>query len=263
MVSKLRRIIRDRRVLILLVAVLIAFIAINPNPWREGVTIRNVEQGSAADLIGMKSGQDIIAIDNQLVKSVADYARLTSNLQANDTVVIETEKNFFKLTVPLLEAANDSQQAAKNTLGLTVAKKPKTNIKTGLDLQGGTRVLLQPEEKISDVDLELLIENMNRRLNLFGLSDVIVRDASDFSGQQYIMVEIAGVNEEEVKELVSKQGKFEAKVGNVSVFKGTDVIDVCRSAQCSGIDYQAGGCQQFAASEWVCPFFFSITLSQE
>ncbi|MCH7688555.1 MAG: hypothetical protein IH899_18055 [Planctomycetes bacterium] len=123
--------------------------------------------------------------------------------------------------------------------------------------------MLQPQERLSEEDLGLLIENMNRRLNLFGLSDVTVRDASDFSGVQYIMVEVAGVNENEVKDLISKQGKFEATVGNVSVFKGPDVIDVCRSATCSGIDFQAGGCQQLAPADWVCPFFFSITLSRE
>jgi len=47
------------------------------------------------------------------------------------------------------------------------------------------------------------------------------------------------------------------------VFKGNDVVDVCRSAQCSGIDYRAGGCQQLGPSDWACPFFFSISLSQE
>lgn len=289
--SKLKRIVKDIRVLVLLAFIIIAFIALNPNPWREGISIKSVEKGSVADDAGIKAGSHVIAVGNEKVSTVEDFLRLTSGLNVNDTVFIETDSAFYKLTVrpeikvvvlPELEdvnvtelvngtEANKTVQANKTMtetigvadIGITVAKRQKTNLKTGLDLQGGSRVLLEPEEKLSKTDLALLIENMNRRLNIFGLSDVTVRDASDLSGHQYIMVEVAGVNEKEVKDLISRQGKFEAKVGNTSVFKGNDIIDVCRSAQCSGIDFRSGGCQQASPGEIACPFYFSITLSQE
>jgi len=287
MASKLRSIMMDKRTIILIIAIVVAFMAINPNPWRTGLTIKSVEKGSAADLFGIEPGENIVSVDNQDVNTMEEFILLTTNLDVNDTVLIETEKAFRKLTIqpelrtivlPEMEEKNITKDNVTEVvfvnktrqevigaadLGITVAERSKTNIRTGLDLQGGTRVLLQPQEKISEDDLEILIENMNRRLNLFGLSDVTVRDASDFSGQQYIMVEVAGVNEQEVKDLISRQGKFEAKVGNVSVFKGNDIVDVCRGAQCSGIDYHTGGCQQFGVSEWGCPFFFSISLSKE
>ena len=47
-----------------------------------------------------------------------------------------------------------------------------------------------------------------------------IKSAGDLSGNQYILVEIAGANEEEVKDLLASQGKFEAKVGNTTVFTG-------------------------------------------
>ncbi len=289
--SKFKRILKDWRVIIVLISIVIALIALNPNPWREGISIKSVDKGSAADIAGVKAGSHIIAIDNEAVSTVGDFARLTYNLSVNDTVFIETDNAFYKLTVrpelleivlpeleekivtetkngtevnrTVLENKTITKEVGVADIGIAVAKRGKTNIKTGLDLQGGSRVMLEPEEKLSKTDLTLLIENMNRRLNIFGLSDVTVRDASDLSGHQYIMVEVAGVNEKEVKELISKQGKFEAKVGNVSVFKGNDIIDVCRSAQCSGIDFRSGGCRRAEASEVVCPFYFTITLSQE
>src|SRR3989338_2960054 len=283
MKSKLRCIATDKRVLILIIAIVIAAIAINPNPWRTGVTIKSVEKGSAADLFGVRPGEQIMAIDSNNVKTLEDFVMLTKNLEVNDTLLIETKTAFYKLTVqpelrniilPELEEKNAGNKTVlvnktrqevigAADLGITAAERSKTNIKTGLDLQGGTRVLLQPQEKVSETDLELLIENMNRRLNLFGLSDVTVRDASDFAGQQYIMVEVAALNEDELKDLIARQGKFEAKIANATVFRGTDILDVCRSAECSGLDYRAGGCQPSSPSEWFCPFFFSITLSQE
>jgi preprotein translocase subunit SecD len=90
-----------------------------------------------------------------------------------------------------------------------------------------------------------------------------VRSASDLEGNQFIIVEVAGANEEEVQELLAKQGKFEAKIGNETVFLGgQDITYVCRTAQCSGIDPQYG-CRQVAADQMSCRFRFSITLSQE
>ncbi|MBU1704020.1 MAG: hypothetical protein KJ922_01520, partial [Nanoarchaeota archaeon] len=111
-------------------------------------------------------------------------------------------------------------------------------------------------------DMDTLIENMKERLNVYGLSDLVIRSAEDLSGNQFILVEIAGANEEEVKELLAKQGKFEAKIGNETVFSGgnRDIPYVCRSADCSGID-PSYGCGQ-AGEGYMCRFRFSITLAQ-
>ncbi|MBW2997271.1 hypothetical protein KY349_02950 [Candidatus Woesearchaeota archaeon] len=148
-------------------------------------------------------------------------------------------------------------------IGLSVYDAPTTNIRKGLDLQGGTRVLLQPENKVASEDMDVVIENLKERLNVFGLSDVVVREASDLEGNQYVLIEIAGANQEEVRDLISKQGKFEAKVGNVTVFRGgNDVTYVCRSADCSGIDPQRG-CGQSGPNQWSCAFRFTISLSPE
>jgi preprotein translocase subunit SecD len=123
-------------------------------------------------------------------------------------------------------------------------------------------VLLQPEEVLPENTMDILLENMKERLNVYGLSDIVVREAGDLSGNQYILVEMPGVNEDEVQELLSRQGKFEAKVSNQTVFiGGQDITYVCRSADCSGIDATAG-CGR-AADGWFCRFRFSIAISQE
>jgi preprotein translocase subunit SecD len=72
-----------------------------------------------------------------------------------------------------------------------------------------------------------------------------------------------GVNEEEVRDLLSKQGKFEARIKNQTVFiGGKDITYVCKSADCSGIDPRAG-CGRAGGDTWFCRFRFSIALSQE
>ena len=110
-------------------------------------------------------------------------------------------------------------------LGITVYDAPKSNILLGLDLQGGTRVVLQPDEKLSKEDMETLVDNLEERINLLGLSDVIIKSAQDLSGSQFIVIEIAGANEKDVENILAKQGKFEAKIGNKTVFKGGKEVD--------------------------------------
>ena len=109
----------------------------------------------------------------------------------------------------------------------------------------------------------MTIDSLKQRLNVYGLSDIVVRSASDLSGEKFILIEIAGVTEQEVKDLLSKQGKFEAMIGNETVFQGgkNDITYVCRSADCSGID-PSRGC--FSTGDgYGCSFFFSITLAPE
>jgi len=293
MANKFKRIIKDPRVIIVMIVVLISIWAtgIPFTLGRTGVVVHSVDQGSAAYNAGMRGGQSgetILAINGNNVASLSDYASTISSLEINQTVAIETNRGYYRLvvqpqtvteTLPELENKTVAINATANTtllvnktievitgpapLGIGVASAPTTNLKLGLDLQGGARVVLQPETKLAPADMQLLISNMNRRLNIFGLSDVVVRDASDISGNNFIVVEVAGANENDVRQLVSQQGKFEAKIANQTVFTGGELTDVCKAATCSGIDFNQGGCAQSGSSQWSCRFYFTITLSQQ
>ncbi len=308
---RVKKVFTNLRVIILIVALVLAVLAIHPSPGTEGIAIRGVHKDSAALKAGIQSPSPtsspmsrevILSIDNMPVRSVEDYARIEQGLDINQTVTIKTTKGFYRLraealteeitlnetetvtinetieveeevdgtvmtvnkTVPTTATRNKTRTIITGVapLGLSVYPAPTSNIRQGLDLQGGTRVVLKPETDISDEDMELLLANMNERLNVFGLSDVVVRKTKDLSGRQYILVEIAGANEEEVRDLLARQGKFEARIGNDTLFRGgSDITYVCRSADCSGIDPFAG-CQQVADGV-LCRFRFSISLAPE
>ena len=200
---------------------------------------------------------ETIVLNETINKTITQEVNVTEII--NGTNVNKTINKTEVITVPktITNVYNDSID-----LGIRVYNAPTTNIRKGLDLQGGTRVLLEPEEKISTDDMEIVLSNIKQRLNVYGLSDIVVRTTADLSGNQYILIEIAGVNEEEVKELVARQGKFEAKIGDNIVFKGgNDIPYICRSADCSGIDPNTG-CSQ-TNGQWFCRFRFSISLSPE
>jgi len=312
---KIKKLITNWRVVLLIVFLAISLIAMHPT-LSKGVAIRNIVTNSSASIAGIQqpkpnvmpvSRERVISINNKPINSLEDYFAYASALTPNRAIQIKTTKGTYRLTTKekfetielneteekLIEelvqrnatingsvrlinetitkkvAVPKTTQTSMGTedIGLRVYEAPKTNIRKGLDLQGGTRVLLQPETKLSQSDVGVLIDNMKERLNVYGLSDLVIRDANDLppplgTGNQYIIVEIAGATEEEVKDLLARQGKFEAKVGNKTVFRGgNDIVYVARSANEAGIDPNAG-CNQ-ASSQWFCRFRFSITLSQE
>lgn len=260
---KIKKLITNWRVILLAVFIITSLVAIHPS-LSKGVAIRSVLTNSSANIAGIPqpkpnvqpvAREKILAINNKPVDNVESYYKHLSAIEPNRTITIKTTKANYRIT----KTGED--------IGLRVYEAPSTNIRKGLDLQGGTRVLLQPEVKLNSFDANVLIDNMKERLNVYGLSDLIVREANDLppplgTGNQYIVVEIAGATEEEVKDLLAKQGKFEAKIGNKTVFRGgNDIVYVARSANEAGIDPSAGCGQE--NSRWFCRFRFSITLSQE
>ncbi|MFA5141472.1 MAG: hypothetical protein WC471_00695 [Candidatus Woesearchaeota archaeon] len=310
--SKLNQIFKNARVIILIIAVILALVSINPDPFREGVAIRSIAANSSANFAGMANPnpaiapmarERIIEINSKPIANVEEYNAIVSALAINTSAKITTNLKTYYLIVqpnikttilPELEAkevtetvTDDITNVTSNVtktiyvnkikteilgpkeLGIEIYNAPTNNIKKGLDLQGGTRVLLAPEYQLSADNMTLLIDNLKQRLNVYGLSDIVVTQANDLptylggSGKQYVLIEIAGASKSEVTELLSKQGKFEAKVGDETVFiGGRDITFVCRDATCSGIDPQYG-CQQVSAGEAVCRFRFSIAMTPE
>ena len=269
--NQLKKLLKNWRIWVLVLAVVIGTVAISPRFGEQGIAIRGVERGSPADLAGMHSPvsgtkpvdrERIESINGQHISSLQDYLASVSDLQIGDTVSIQTSQGFYQLKVL---AGNETNVSGPAHLGLQVTGAASSNILKGLDIQGGTRVLLKPEEQLAKEDLDFIVQSLQQRLNVFGLSDVTVKPASDLSGGQFILVEIAGVNENEVRELITQQGKFEAKIQNKTVFSGgRDIVRVCRTSQgeCFAGISPRQGCQE-GGDGWICAFEFGIVLSPD
>ncbi|MEM4336784.1 MAG: hypothetical protein QXG86_02150 [Candidatus Woesearchaeota archaeon] len=241
----------------------------------------------------------IKSINNIPIRNVEDYATALANLTPNISVSVKTNKGNYKVipqyryeiitlhnettyenrtrefynstlnkTINITEEVAVPKRIKKYfeneslDLGISVYNAPKSNLRLGLDLQGGTKVLLQPSESTTKEQIDNIIASMEERLNVYGISDVIIRPVSDLEGNQFISVEIAGLSEQEVKDLITSQGKFEARIANKTVFiGGGDITHVCKTAECSGID-PTRGCGQ-SGNQWFCSFRFEITITPE
>ena len=83
-----------------------------------------------------------------------------------------------------------------------------SGLQFGLDIKGGISVLLNPkdQEKANE-----LIPVLEERINLYGLRDADFR-LIQFENKTLVEVSISGGDENEIKDLLERQGKFSGKI---------------------------------------------------
>ena len=217
----------------------------------ENLTIISVDNVS-----GLKEGMLVKAVNDKKVKNDTELYERIDEIIPRKKISIQTDSKEYIFL-------------ATQSHAMTVGKAETSNIVKGLDLEGGTRVLLQPVVEngtVTDNHISDLIKVLSNRLNVYGLADLRIRSANDWEGNKFVLIEIAGATREEVRELIAKQGKFEARIGNETVFVGgkNDVPFVCRNdGSCSGIRVIGGTqpCAQVSDNQWYCKFEFRIKLS--
>ena len=238
------------RVWILIIVLFLSALAIAP--WKsleQGVLIRSVELNSSAFNQGLRQGQIISSMDGKEINNLEDFSAILSQknyLNESIKTTILTDQGEFILF------SNKSPE-------ITVSSIPNSNIKTGLDLSGGSRALVKAKDReLSSSEVSDLIDVVSNRLNVYGIADVQVSPISDLEGNNFMMVEIAGATTTDLKDLLSSQGKFEAKIGNDTVFIGgeKDIASVSRGGQDAFVECPS-------TFTGFCNFRFSIFLSPE
>ncbi|MFH0752327.1 MAG: hypothetical protein V1914_01890 [archaeon] len=200
----------------------------------------------------LEKGEQILAIESILITNITELKEAINKIMPKEKISVTTDKGSY---IYLGAGAPE----------ITAMQATTTNLKKGLDLEGGTRVLLKPISETGEVttaDMNDMIKVLNNRLNVYGLSDLRIRSSKDWQGNKYILIEIAGISKDEVMDLIGGQGKFEAKIGEDTVFEGgkKDIPFVCRDdGSCSGIR----ACNPIGGNQYFCRFEFSIHLSPE
>jgi len=241
------------RIWMLIVILLLSLLSIFPvgTLFQNGVVIKSVDSNSTAFEQGLKQGQIITAIDGKPITNSLDY----TNALAGKFISNESAK--LTITTKDSEAILFSNSPPK----ITISDVPKTNLKLGLDLAGGARALVKAQDfDLSSANAQDLSGIIKNRLNVYGIEDIQIGPVSDLSRNNFVKIEIAGATPESLQSLISQQGKFEAKIGNDTVFVGSnkDITNVARSGQ----DVVIENCQQ-SSTGYFCNFRFAIFLSQD
>lgn len=106
-----------------------------------------------------------------------------------------------------------------------------TNLKFGLDFEGGSRLklMLVNNSTISDDQLQLTKDIMTNRINANGLKDIPINTVRDGNGNAYMLIDFSGLTYNQAMDIVGSPGLFEMRIqssGNESVhiIDGKDVI---------------------------------------
>lgn len=243
------------KIWILGIALIIALLLIFPvkNLFETGVSIQQITKNTSEYNSGLRTGMIIQSINSQEINSVENY-----NLVIEDLFSEPLDEKGLKLNI--VTSSGEFIFYTSEELSIIVKYPSKIGLKTGLDLSGGARALIKAENKtLSDSEMADLIAITSERSNGFGIKDITIKSVKDLAGENYMLLEVAGATPSDLQDLVGSQGKFEGKIGNITVFSGgKDISHVERSGQQSGIE----GCSEIEGGE-LCRFRFPISLTEE
>ncbi|MFB6208901.1 MAG: hypothetical protein ABEJ56_02050 [Candidatus Nanohaloarchaea archaeon] len=111
-----------------------------------------------------------------------------------------------------------------------------TNINQGLDLKGGTRVLLGVQGNTSRSEVEQIGNILQQRVSAFGLTQASVRTVDLGDEGLRIQVEVATTNQTQLENLISQEGKFEARLP----FRVRDSLDFELKEKSYSFNYTGG-----------------------
>ena len=242
-------------VLIIVVALsLVSIFGLPPQALEKGLLITSVNQDSTVFQDGLREGMIIQSINGQVIQSMEDYSQSMleiANLEGTQTARLSIQTKQTEVINLYSKTIIDD---------ISVEEIPLTKIKTGLDLRGGARAFIKADVPLNDAQLDDLIAVSEQRLNVYGFSDVKFFKVQTSSGDNLMGMEIAGTSPDDLEELIAKQGHFEAKIGNETVFVGgdKDITHVGRSGQ----DAMITECFLIQGGT-ACNFQFTIYLSEE
>jgi preprotein translocase subunit SecD len=145
----------------------------------------------------LEQGMVISHVNGQAVNGLEGWEELTRDLKGE--VTLRANGKAYTLDV-------------NETLGIDVTGIERSNLNFGLDLRGGTRIVLKPKENATKETIEQVISTLQTRANLYGLREMNFIPVRDTSGEYYVLIEVAGISRNIVDDLLSTQGNFEARI---------------------------------------------------
>jgi preprotein translocase subunit SecD len=171
---------------ILLVLASISFIGLNLNP--QGLVVTSKTTNSTAPLA---VGEILYFINGQ----PATQELVSQKFDGLVRLATNKGEKFFR--------TND-------TLGVSAKSAPSSNLKFGLDIEGGIRTVLALNDS-ANLTVEQTLATLQTRINLYGLREANLRPVTA-DKKSFVEISIAGGTREEIQALLERQGHFEARI---------------------------------------------------
>ncbi len=181
------KILKNPRVLLLILCWIASLLLIAPWP-KSGMVVEEVEKDSSL-YQKLFPGDIVFSVNGVPIEKV--------NLTQLEGKYIKLETSRGRIDVFL------------NKSGVKLGKRSLTNLKFGLDLQGGIYAVIEPQcnatnEILNEMKLILEKRTSSLREAMFQISK--------FGNRSFIQIQIAGGTEAELKQLLNTTGVFEGKI---------------------------------------------------
>ncbi|OQX76378.1 MAG: hypothetical protein B6D61_08895, partial [Bacteroidetes bacterium 4484_249] len=174
------------KIILLLLFLLGSIVAISP--WEKpGVIVKNV--GKNSDFYKILEPNDIIYEINGEPATVERINNMTG------MTFLKTSKNDINIFV--------------NNSNITVGKRPFSNLRFGLDLEGGILAVVEPVSNVSDQTLYDVKSILEQRMSSLRESSFQIVKYED---KKFIQIQIAGGTEKDIDNLINTTGVFEGKI---------------------------------------------------
>ncbi|MBI4017356.1 MAG: hypothetical protein HY366_00210 [Candidatus Aenigmarchaeota archaeon] len=215
----IKRLLKGWRFWLFAIVFMMSVLSIGYSPGKAGVVVSSVDASSPLAPF-LQAGEPLYAINEVPVKTPGDVERWKDYTGVMRVV----HKNGLNLV-----------NIEKPGLGIEVSPAPSTKLSLGMDLIGGTRVLLQPQyaegttQEEQSAMADQIITTLQTRTNVYGLRELPIRQVRDVSGTTYVQIETAGATLADIENLLHKQGKFEGFIPREVVWlndTSTGIINV-------------------------------------
>lgn len=199
------------RIWLLVIIVLGAVFAIGLKSYpygRQGVEIAYVVPNSTAAK-SLAQGMIITYLNGEPVKDLEDWNQKIGGVTGSVKITANGEPFRFNST---------------KDLAINVRDMERLNLDFGLDIRGGTRIILRPSRNITPEEMEQVMATLKTRANLYGLKEILFKSIRDFEGGYLIQIEAAGLERGVVDDLLSRKGNFMARVSKPCAIEGNKSI---------------------------------------
>lgn len=180
-----------------------------------------------------------------VVEEVGENSSLYQKLFPGDIVfsinkipIEEVDLTQFEGKFVSIETSRGKIDLFLNRSDIKLRKRDFTNLKFGLDLQGGIYAVVEPEcnataEILNEIKLILEKRTSSLREAMF--------QVSRFGDRSFIQIQIAGGTESELKQLLNTTGVFEGKIPlHVSFEEGRGVLKIGAESEWVDVTYCNG-----------------------
>ncbi len=199
------------RILLLLTVVLGALFSIGFTDKRNGVEVVYVTRESPAFGV-LEQGMVLTSLNGVPVKNSGEWNAIIDGYTGSATMTTSTGKSYDFIF--------------NETTGIEVKDVQRLNLDFGLDIQGGTRIILKPKTNATMDMIEQVKGTLQTRMNIYGLKDMQFTTLQSSDGN-YIQIDATGLSSDIVNDLLTSEGTFVAKISKpVEISNGRGTIDL-------------------------------------